>query len=424
MAPKKLVTYSNQGKSKSVAPSFRLIDEDTDTEKDPAYVPPNIQTSPTAPRVTRVTPQKVLPDVVTVSRPDEEHTLIGSPTGLLPVQRGSESAHAAGSSAKSAIGSGKNDQAASSDEATSSEFVPASRNDDPTPVAGELNRWCVEGQWQIYRDAKMINNKQKMARLITEERRVLTGSLHVVPDIHRLFNLQKCDWMARDPGMYSEEIVREFYASYAATLRGSISKRSKPLAQDPLTSTLVRCCRWRACGMGCRSTVGHPKGHVKFCGQVLLVAAILRTDVDAILATPSVEAQVAPTALADDTVLDALFSETAEEELEPTHAKGASNSAPVVEVQLVLRDIVSTTDGAVRLIETTTEGAMFDDMGNTEGTPTIVPAGSGKPDPLLVDDSPALCATGFASPNPFLLPFFYALGTITSIFVGGGVNGL
>ncbi|KAG5606642.1 hypothetical protein H5410_028134 [Solanum commersonii] len=51
-----------------------------------------------------------------------------------------------------------------------------------------------------------------MARLITEERRVLTVSLH------------------------------EFYASYAATLRGSISKRSKPLAQYPLTSTLVRGC--------------------------------------------------------------------------------------------------------------------------------------------------------------------------------------
>ncbi|KAG5599180.1 hypothetical protein H5410_030550 [Solanum commersonii] len=81
-----------------------------------------------------------------------------------------------------------------------------------------------------------------MGRLITEERRVLTGSLHTVPDIHRLFNLHKCDWMARDPGTYSEEIVWEFYASYAATLWGSISKRSKPLAQDPLTSTLVRGC--------------------------------------------------------------------------------------------------------------------------------------------------------------------------------------
>ncbi|KAG5594111.1 hypothetical protein H5410_035343 [Solanum commersonii] len=127
-----------------------------------------------------------------------------------------------------------------------SPFVPAPRNDESTPVASELNRWCVEGQWQIYRDAKMINNTQKMARLITVERRVLTGSLHVVLDILRLFNLHKCDWIARDPGTYSEKIVREFYAFYAATLRGSISKRSKPLAQDPLTSTLVR---------------GYPMGH-------------------------------------------------------------------------------------------------------------------------------------------------------------------
>ena len=50
--------------------------------------------------------------------------------------------------------------------------------------------------------------------------------------------------------------------------------------------------------------------------------ASLRTDVDAILAVPSVEAQAAPTALADDTVLDALFSGTAEEGPAPTHAKG------------------------------------------------------------------------------------------------------
>uniref|UniRef100_M1DJY8 Integrase core domain containing protein n=1 Tax=Solanum tuberosum TaxID=4113 RepID=M1DJY8_SOLTU len=216
IVPKKLVTYSKQGKSKFVAPSFRMIDEDTDTDKDPTYIPPNKRTSPTAPRATKGTPRQVIPDVVTVSQSDEEHTLIGSLTELLPVQ--------------------------------------------------------------------------------------------------------------------------------------------------------------------------------------LLV-----------------EPQAAPTALADDIVLDALFSGTTEERLEPTHAKGkryrdscteeeksqkrqrrqekearkasildeelhkrmvcesaagASSSAPVVEVPPVVRDVVSTTDGA-----------MMDDVGTTEGDPTIVPAGSGKPDP-------------------------------------------
>ncbi|KAG5586310.1 hypothetical protein H5410_046744 [Solanum commersonii] len=85
----------------------------------------------------------------------------------------------------------------------------------------------------------MLNEKEKMARLITEERRVLTGSLHTVPEIHRLFNLHKCDWMAQAHRTYNEEIVWEFYASYAAILRESISKRVKSTEQDPLTSTMV-----------------------------------------------------------------------------------------------------------------------------------------------------------------------------------------
>uniref|UniRef100_M1DH45 Integrase core domain containing protein n=1 Tax=Solanum tuberosum TaxID=4113 RepID=M1DH45_SOLTU len=50
--------------------------------------------------------------------------------------------------------------------------------------------------------------------------------------------------------------------------------------------------------------------------------ASLRADVDAILTTPTVEPQAAPTTLADNTVLDALFNGTAEEGLEPTHTKG------------------------------------------------------------------------------------------------------
>uniref|UniRef100_M1DIL4 Integrase core domain containing protein n=1 Tax=Solanum tuberosum TaxID=4113 RepID=M1DIL4_SOLTU len=109
--------------------------------------------------------------------------------------------------------------------------------------------------------------------------------------------------------------------------------------------------------------------------------ASLWADVDAILATRTVEPQAAPTALADDTVLDALFSGTAEEGPEPTHTKGASSSTPVVEVPPVMRDVVRTIDGAVGMTESITEGAMIVDVGTTEGDPSMVPAGSGKSDP-------------------------------------------
>ena len=49
---------------------------------------------------------------------------------------------------------------------------------------------------------------------------------------------------------------------------------------------------------------------------------------------------------------------------------GASSSAPIAEVQSVLRDVVSTT-----------EGAMIVDVGTSEGAPTVGRAGSGKPEP-------------------------------------------
>uniref|UniRef100_M1D860 Integrase core domain containing protein n=1 Tax=Solanum tuberosum TaxID=4113 RepID=M1D860_SOLTU len=196
--------------------------------------------------------------------------------------------------------------------------------------------------------------------------------------------------------------------------------------------------------------------------------ASLRTDVDALLAAPSVETQVAPTALADDTVPEALFSGTTEEGPVPTHAKGkwhrchlteeekaqkrqrrqekegrrvsiideelrqqrvreraavASSSALVVKFQPILRDLVSITDGADRLIESTTEGARIFEVGTTEGAPTDVPAGSGKPDPCLLmirrRFAPQVCFTQIH----FLYCFCMHCGQL-HLFCGLGVNGL
>ncbi|KAG5585632.1 hypothetical protein H5410_046066 [Solanum commersonii] len=45
--------------------------------------------------------------------------------------------------------------------------------------------------------------------------------------------------MAHRSGYFSEEIGRDFYAFYAATLRGSIDRRAKPATQPPLKATLV-----------------------------------------------------------------------------------------------------------------------------------------------------------------------------------------
>lgn len=103
-------------------------------------------------------------------------------------------------------------------------------------VAEDPIIWCVEGQWKIYRDAKMLNERERTDQLITEERRGLTGSLNTILGIYRLFQLHKCERMARDSGTYREEIVGKFYSSYATTPRGSIDKRSNLEAQDPLTS--------------------------------------------------------------------------------------------------------------------------------------------------------------------------------------------
>uniref|UniRef100_M1DJD1 Integrase core domain containing protein n=1 Tax=Solanum tuberosum TaxID=4113 RepID=M1DJD1_SOLTU len=60
----------------------------------------------------------------------------------------------------------------SGDSASSSNALVPPRA-EPNPSTTEPNKWCIEGQYQIYFDAKMLNEHQKIAHIITEERQAV-----------------------------------------------------------------------------------------------------------------------------------------------------------------------------------------------------------------------------------------------------------
>uniref|UniRef100_M1DS51 Integrase core domain containing protein n=1 Tax=Solanum tuberosum TaxID=4113 RepID=M1DS51_SOLTU len=127
MDPKKAPVYAAKGMLKSVAPSFRLSDEDTNPETDPAYVPPTTSTSPTT-----------------------LHTIRNQTRS--------------------------NGTTTSSFESTSVRDILVPPNTDLAPVVEEPNRWCVSGQWQIFQDPHMLSEKERMARLVTEEHKDIVRS--------------------------------------------------------------------------------------------------------------------------------------------------------------------------------------------------------------------------------------------------------
>ena len=61
-----------------------------------------------------------------------------------------------------------------------------------------------------------------------------------MPEIHNLFTRHLLEWKARPLGRYNEEVVREFYAAYVATLRSQIDRRAAPTKQAPLELVRVR----------------------------------------------------------------------------------------------------------------------------------------------------------------------------------------
>ena len=55
-----------------------------------------------------------------------------------------------------------------------------------------------------------------------------------MPEIHNLFTRHRLEWTTRPLGRYSEEMVRELYVFYVATLRSQIDRRAAPAKQAPL----------------------------------------------------------------------------------------------------------------------------------------------------------------------------------------------
>ena len=182
--------------------------------------------------------------VVTTSQSDEECTLTGTPSGSATHEEGASgslgvswSEEASGSAEVTAPVTAA--QSASSDEVNSSESTPGSPSHALTLVTDQPNWWCVDGQYQVYSDAKVLNDKGVMMHTLTSEQRDLTRSLPTMTEIHNFFTRHRLELTARSLGRYREEFVREFYASYVATLISQIDRRAAPAKQAPLDHVQV-----------------------------------------------------------------------------------------------------------------------------------------------------------------------------------------
>ena len=211
MAPKQDRVYA-RGRSKFVASYARLV-IGFDDERDSEYVTPGTSTPSRAACAARATPKKVASDVVTSSQFDEELTLTGRPSGSTTNEEGAYGSlgvlwleEASGSAKVPAPATAA--MSALSDKADSSESTPGSPARALTPVTDQPNRWCVDGQFQVYSDTEFLNDKGVMTLTLTLERWVLTGSFPKMHEIHNLFTRHRLEWKACPLGRYSEEQVR------------------------------------------------------------------------------------------------------------------------------------------------------------------------------------------------------------------------
>lgn len=74
-------------------------------------------------------------------------------------------------------------------------------------VRDVANRWLINCQYQIYRDAMIPNDQIVMTRWVKVEQQVLIGRLHTLPEVHNMFTHHGLGWMACSKDSYREEIV-------------------------------------------------------------------------------------------------------------------------------------------------------------------------------------------------------------------------
>ncbi|TMW84050.1 hypothetical protein EJD97_000138 [Solanum chilense] len=133
MAPKQDRVYA-RGRLKSVAPSARLV-IGSDDERDLEYVPPGTSSPSLAAHAARATPNKE-----------------ASGSAEVPVPTTAA-------------------ESSSFYEADSSKSTPSTPTRALTLITDQPNRWCVNGQYQVYSDAKNLNDKGIMTRPLTLEQR-------------------------------------------------------------------------------------------------------------------------------------------------------------------------------------------------------------------------------------------------------------
>uniref|UniRef100_M1DGJ9 Integrase core domain containing protein n=1 Tax=Solanum tuberosum TaxID=4113 RepID=M1DGJ9_SOLTU len=272
---KKALAVAPKGRSKSAAPTRKLIDEDTDVENDPTYVLPTGRTSPTAPQTTR-----------------------------------------------------NQSKAASSDEATSAGDIRVPQNTDPTLVAEKPNKWCVEGHDNVLKWDRAV----MVAALVTGFE--IDFAHMLIAEIHeRAFKasttypfpcliLQLC----RDSGVLGTYPTPPATTDDAQASPSQVTSRALSSSRATPSSgfTVVPFVRVQIFEAQIETLLQHSLSHhppttnVSFLRKEL---DSLQPDLDKILVPPTHEPESSPTIPGDDTVLDALFREDLPQP-KSTHAQG------------------------------------------------------------------------------------------------------